>query len=997
MAAADNEDELLRSAALQNASSILSARRRAEESLRLKTEELAQQREWFSVTLASIGDAVITTDTENRVTYLNPVAENLTGWKLAEAKSQPLDKVFNIINEYTRARAENPVAQVLREGNIIGLANHTALIAKDGRETSIEDSAAPIKNSAGKIIGAVMVFHDVTEQRRAQESVGLNERFNRAIVESSRDCMKTLSLDGTFLWLSGAAQKILCVTDVKELLGKSWVDLWTGEDRILAQTAVAAAARGEMGDFVGYMEVGGQDKWWSVVVTPILDAEGRPEKLLAVSRDVTERKKADEALRRSEEELRALADSMSQLAWMAEPDGNIFWYNRRWYDYTGTTWEAMKVWGWQPLHDPKILPLVVERWRDSLQTGQPFEMEHPLRGANGMFRWFLTRARPLRDVSGKVMRWFGTNTDITEQRETRQKLQISLELEKAARAESDLAKLQFRSLFESAPGNYLVLTADDDYRIVAVSDAYLGATMTERDALLNRKLFEVFPDDPNDPNADGVKNLRASLERLRKNNQADVMAVQDYAIRKPDGSFEQRQWSPINSPALDANGKLTFIIHRVEDVTEYVQLQRQSGNQADLKPEEFRIYRMGAEVVQRGHELVQSNQKLFDAKQVAESASRAKDHFIAALSHELRTPLTPVLALLSNLAEDVTLSKTTAADLETVRRNVELEVRLIDDLLDLTRITRSKLDLHYVRTSISQIIEDAVNTCVSDMNAKRISLVREISNAEQMVFTDSTRVTQILWNLLKNSIKFTPEEGTITVRSYFTSDGDANKITIEVQDTGIGIKPENINRVFDAFEQGDHTVTRQFGGLGLGLAISRAIAEAHQGTLTAVSNGQGLGSTFTLKLPVHEQSSKFISPAKDISTDATTAASGIAKPAWRILLVEDHADTANSLAMLLRRRGFAVSIAATVAGAVELASAETFDLLVSDLGLPDATGYECMQRVRQIQPIPGIALSGYGMEDDIEKCHAAGFTEHLVKPIRITQLEEIIRRIFLGG
>jgi CheY-like chemotaxis protein len=364
------------------------------------------------------------------------------------------------------------------------------------------------------------------------------------------------------------------------------------------------------------------------------------------------------------------------------------------------------------------------------------------------------------------------------------------------------------------------------------------------------------------------------------------------------------------------------------------------------------------------------------------------------LSHELRTPLTPVLALLSNFSEDTTISKAAAADLETIRRNVELEVRLIDDLLDLTRVTRGKLDLRYHHTQVSQIVDDAINTCLSDLNTKHVLLVREIKNPDQMIFVDSTRITQILWNLLKNSIKFTPQDGTITIRSYSSSYGDSNKITIEVEDNGIGIEPEHIKRVFDAFEQGDPAITRQFGGLGLGLAISRAIAESHHGTLTAISAGHGRGSTFTLTIPMGEEIRE-VNAGPAINPPAATAPqnAGRAKPALRILLVEDHADTANSLGALLRRRGFLVSITTNVADALKLAAMESFDLLISDLGLPDATGYECIKKIRQLQPIPGIALSGFGMEEDIQKSHTAGFSEHLVKPIRVTQLEEAIARI----
>jgi PAS domain S-box-containing protein len=408
-------------------------------------------------------------------------------------------------------------------------------------------------------------------------------------------------------------------------------------------------------------------------------------------------------------------------------------------------------------------------------------------------------------------------------------------------------------------------------------------------------------------------------------------------------------------------------------------------------PEARRVGIVFNDITERKH----AEEALIVARDSAEKANKAKDHFLAALSHELRTPLTPVLALLSGFDGNPAIPKNIDENLETIRRNVELEVRLIDDLLDLTRITRGKLDLHYHRTHIGEIVEDAVNTCLSDLQTKRLLLVREIKNPELEIVADRTRITQILWNLLKNSIKFTPEGGIITIRSQRVSE---NEIMIQVQDTGIGIEPAQLEPVFDAFEQGDHKITRQFGGLGLGLAISRAIAEAHRGTLTAKSEGHGRGSTFTLTLPLQtrEESRKFVFPAaNDVSSEL--ANQDISKQSLRILLVEDHADTANSLSMLLRRRGYVVTLAANVSEALKLAAAETFDLLISDLGLPDASGYELMKEVRQIQEIPGIALSGFGMEEDIKKCYDAGFIEHLVKPIRITQLEEVISRVFASS
>ena len=241
------------------------------------------------------------------------------------------------------------------------------------------------------------------------------------------------------------------------------------------------------------------------------------------------------------------------------------------------------------------------------------------------------------------------------------------------------------------------------------------------------------------------------------------------------------------------------------------------------------------------------------ARGLAEQASQAKDHFLAALSHELRTPLTPVIAILSSLRDEAAIPESLAEDLETVRRNVELEARLIDDLLDITRITRGKLELHCTQVAIRGAIEDAINTCMAEIKAKRLHLIHDHQQTEQTFSADAARITQVLWNLVKNSVKFTPAGGTITLRTRVSDRNGAAMMVVEVQDTGIGIAPERLAHVFEAFEQGDRRITKQFGGLGLGLAISKAIAESHHGSLSAASDGAGRGATFTLRLPLELQ------------------------------------------------------------------------------------------------------------------------------------------------
>jgi signal transduction histidine kinase len=389
-------------------------------------------------------------------------------------------------------------------------------------------------------------------------------------------------------------------------------------------------------------------------------------------------------------------------------------------------------------------------------------------------------------------------------------------------------------------------------------------------------------------------------------------------------------------------------------------------------------------------ELRSQNRELLRARQVAEEANRAKDQFLATLSHELRTPLTPVLAMASTLENDPRFAEA-QSELAMIRRNVELEARLIDDLLDLTRITRGKLELHREVTDVRRIVEHAVEICCEQaVAAGRLRVVLDLSPGEHRVWADSSRLTQVLWNLLNNAVKFTPAGGTVTVRSRTEPEG---LLALEVQDTGIGIDSELLPEIFDAFQQGGASVNRRFGGLGLGLAISKAIVEMHGGRLTAASDGTSCGSTFTLRLPLGALGG-VESPAPDASEPPAETRS------LSILLVEDHADTAEAMADLLRLQGHRVTVAGSVAEALAAAEAAfengALDLVVSDLGLPDGTGLDLMRELSRRYAVTGIALSGYGMEEDMRRSREAGFQKHLTKPISPAALAEAIRETALS-
>lgn len=377
-------------------------------------------------------------------------------------------------------------------------------------------------------------------------------------------------------------------------------------------------------------------------------------------------------------------------------------------------------------------------------------------------------------------------------------------------------------------------------------------------------------------------------------------------------------------------------------------------------------------------------------------ANAAKDQFLAMLSHELRTPLTPVLAVVEDRCEDASLPEDLRRDFQMIRRNVRLETHLINDLLDLTRITQGKLEVKTEIVDLKKIILEVVQMCKASQRAQPdIHLHLEVPDAR--VSGDTVRLTQVVWNLLQNAIKFTPVTGRIDLRLNRKVGGNGASWVLEIQDTGMGIEPKILERIFEAFQQESRETTRQYGGLGLGLAISRAIVTLHQGQLRASSLGSNRGSTFYLELP--ELAARELGEDRSQTAPSSSVETAHAKAlvsessARRILLVEDHRDTRETLARLLRRRGHEVFIATTVAEAAEVAGATPeLDVLISDLGLPDGSGFEVLNAVRPIHSLYAIALSGFGMEEDIQNSLEAGFASHLTKPVEFTKLEEVIAR-----
>ncbi|HEV2806770.1 MAG TPA: ATP-binding protein [Chthoniobacterales bacterium] len=390
--------------------------------------------------------------------------------------------------------------------------------------------------------------------------------------------------------------------------------------------------------------------------------------------------------------------------------------------------------------------------------------------------------------------------------------------------------------------------------------------------------------------------------------------------------------------------------------------------------------------------LVEDKTRDMTLRQELIGANAAKDQFLALLSHELRNPLSPVIAMVGELEASAGDKPEVRRALEVIRRNVELEARLIDDLLDVTRISKGKLQLSLETASVHEILQRSYEICREEIAAKDLKIEFRLRAEEAYVEGDPARLQQVFWNLVKNSVKFTPAKGRIVIE---TLNPTPHEIEIRTTDTGIGIEPDQMDRIFNAFEQGQSSITRRFGGLGLGLAISKAMVHAHGGMIKAESSGKNRGATFIVTLATVPAPAAIA--ALPESKEPRAAAAVEVTPARgtgpRVLVVDDHVDTCTGMKMMLERRGYRVAVAHTADEAVEQTEHQEFDLVISDIGLPDRSGYELMKELSTTRSLRGIALSGFGMENDVSRARAAGFSEHLTKPINFDRLDEAIRML----
>jgi PAS domain S-box-containing protein len=688
--------------------------------------------------------------------------------------------------------------------------------------------------------------------------------------------------------------------------------------------------------------------------------------------DITDLVHAEATIRESEERFRQLAEAIPQMVFVAGPDGFVEYRNQRWRNYTGlerADEESMK----EVVH-PEDLPILVDRWNEASARGSVFEAEYRIRRAkDGKFRWFLNRALPICDAQGTVMRWFGTCTDIDGRKRAEQEQHL---LADAGRVLS--SSLDYRATLANICKLLVPIFADwcaldlldRNGQVRHLEVAHVDPAKVEF-AREYRRRFPAHPDD------------RVGLMRVIRTGSPEFYPeVSDEHLamgaRDPEELRLLRELGPrsVIIVPLKARGRplgaLTVVT--AESARRYTEedlhVALELGSRAALAVDNARLFEEAREAVSQREEALNE----------LRANDRRKDEFLAMLAHELRNPLAAIGNAVEFQGESNPNHEQIEWSLEVIGRQVKHLTRLIDDLLDVSRITQGKIQLRKAKIDAFPVLQSALQS-VQPSIQERAHQIHASFGAGLLLEADPTRLEQIIVNLLSNAARYTNKGG----RIWLTAAREHKEIVIRVRDTGIGIPQEQLNNVFELFIQGDRSLERSAGGLGIGLTLVRKIAELHGGSVTARSDGPGRGSEFIVRLPAAEEplADRVHVPAQSLQSE---------RPAARILIVDDNIDLARGLAKLLELHGHQVEIAHDGPSCINKAKKARPHFILLDIGLPGMSGYEVALRLRDDDVVKHaviIAISGYGREEDRKLSKEAGFDYHLVKPIGSDELIKI--------
>ena len=736
--------------------------------------------------------------------------------------------------------------------------------------------------------------------------------------------------------------------------------------------------------------------WVDTTIVPFLDKEGKPNRYVAIRADITERKRAEEELlertrklQESEQRYRFLADTMPQIIWTSKPDGNLDYYNQRWYDYTGMTFEQTKDWGWQPALHPDDLENCIERWTKSLTTGCDYQVEYRFkRAADGAYRWHLGRAFPMRNEKGEIVQWVGTCTDIDDYKRAQEALrEAHANLEKRVierTTELAAAKGRLQAVLDAATQVSIIATDTEGLITVFNSGAEQMLGYSAKEIVGKQKPAFIHLE------SEVIERGRELTELLGR----PITGFDVFVEFARQGKTEEREWTYVRkngshltvslvvTTLRDANGELTGFLGVAKDIT------------ARKRAEE----------------------ELLKAKEAAEAATQAKSEFLAKMSHEIRTPMNGVIGMTSLLL-DSELSDEQRHRAEAISKSGESLLSIINDILDFSKIEAGKLVFETLDFNLYEAVDGCLELFAQRAEAKNLELVCVIEpTVPARLRGDEGRLRQVLTNLVGNAIKFT-EHGEVMVKVSLEKQTDTDALVrFEVKDTGIGIAAEMKEHLFQPFSQADASMSRKFGGTGLGLAISKELVEIMKGQI-GVESAVGKGSIFwfTARLALQSESSESRSAIKDDGSVAIGAAgqarkvspplnlSARADQKLRVLLAEDNIVNQEVAQGQLHKLGYRADAVANGTEVLQALQRLRYDVILMDCQMPELDGYETTRRIRRLEqqcikpfdyrrPIFIIAMTANAMQGDREECLSAGMNDYLSKPVRDRELKTALER-----